>query len=272
MTRDVPATLVEGDALFAPTTDGRLIATQWSRGPWDPAHCHGAPPSALLVRSIEQHDGQAWNLARITIELQRPIPVDIPLAIETTTERSGSRISIVGATMSVDDTVVARARALRIRIDDSHQPDVPSQIDPMPMAASESTPMVPTFITDDVAYATDSCEFRFARGSWSERGSSDVWIRLRVPVVPGELPTGAQRAAAAADFGNGVSAGLEHLDWLYINPDLTIHLGREPIGEWIGLAARSEYGTSGAGIACSHLHDADGPLGMSAQSLLVEPR
>lgn len=267
-----PAPITADASLFESIDDGVVIATQWSSGPWNPDHCHGAPPSALLVRAVEQMDSEPWQLSRITIELQRPVPVGRPIRILTEVERPGSRISIVSASLVVDDTTVARARALRIRLSDAGSPGVLEQVPPMERSPDESTAMVPTFITDAIAYATDSCEYRFVSGAWGEFGASDVWIRLKVPVVHGEAPSSAQRVAGAADFGNGVSAGVDHLSWLYINPDLTIHLSRPPSGEWIGLCARSLYGDKGSGVAFSHLHDANGPIGISAQSLLVEPR
>lgn len=272
MTQRSPATVSAGDSLFELLRDGRFVATEWARGPWNPAHCHGAPPSALLTRMVESIDDGDWQLARITIELQRPVPVGEPLTATCDVERPGSRISIASSSLSVDGVTVARARALRMRISQGQTPDVSHQIPPMPADPGSSTPMVPAFITDDIAYASDACEYRFAHGAWGDHGPADVWIRLRLPLVAGEALSPAQRVAAAADFGNGVSAGVDHLSWLYINPDLTIHLGRHASGAWIGLSARSEYGDSGAGVACSHLHDAQGPIGMSAQSLLVEPR
>ena len=68
-----------------------------------------------------------------------------------------------------------------------------------------------------------------------------------------------QRAAAAADFGNGVSRGLDAEQFLFINPELTVHLVREPIGEWIGMRTASYYGvdgrSTGAGMAESALYD-----------------
>ena len=97
-----------------------------------------------------------------------------------------------------------------------------------------------------------------------------------VPVVPGETPSGVQRAAAAADFGNGVCGGLPFERFTFINPDLTVHLLRAPVGEWIGMRAASYYGTSaastGAGFAESALFDADGRIGRSAQSLIIDER
>ena len=83
-------------------------------------------------------------------------------------------------------------------------------------------------------------------------------------------------AAAAADFGNGVSGGLPYDRFTFINPDLTVHLLRPPVGEWIGMRSASFYGgserSSGAGFAESALYDGGGRLGRSVQSLLLDRR
>ena len=61
-------------------------------------------------------------------------------------------------------------------------------------------------------------------------------------------------------------------DWLYINPDLTIHVARPPAGEWIALRSVTyAYGT-GTGLAESALYDATGRFGRSVQSLLLDSR
>lgn len=258
------------DALFEPGENGTWVATKWAQGPWSPEHCHGAPPAALLVREVEQHSGDEWQLSRITIELQRPVPVGRPLTLVTEVERPGRKISVVGVSMRDGEVEVAKARALRIRTQPTQVP-----------AAGEGFPIpddgpamksVPVSMNEDHAFASDACEHRYVTGGWDQQGRAVVWIRLRLPVIAGEVPTGAQRVAAAVDFGNGVSARVEHLTWLYINPDLTIHFVRPPEGEWICLDARSEYGNLGGGLAASTVHDERGPVGISAQSLLVEPR
>lgn len=262
--------------LFIDLGEDRYRATDWSRGPWNPDHCHGAPPSALLVRAVERTgpEPERWALARITIELTRPVPVGRDLALTTRLIRPGGKVSLVGATLTDTSSGVdvAHATALRIAIREIAAPESSIPETAMPGGPDDGRVETPSFRTDDIAYATDACDFRFVAGSWAERGPSAVWIRLRVPVVPGEIPSGAQRAAAAADFGNGVSAPVEHLDWLYINPDLTIHLARPPVGEWIGMASVSHFGSAGAGLAHSVLHDESGRLGISAQSLFVERR
>ncbi len=127
-----------------------------------------------------------------------------------------------------------------------------------------------------IAFHTHACDHRFVEGSWDEPGPVAVWIRITKPVVDGEEPSGVQRAVAAADFGNGVSRGLDAERFLFINPDLTVHLIRQPVGEWIGMRTASYYGvddrSTGAGMAESALYDAHGRLGRSVQSLFVDPR
>jgi len=99
-----------------------------------------------------------------------------------------------------------------------------------------------------------------------------VWMRLRHPLLPGQELTPMARLAATADFGNGVSAALPFDRFVFINADLTIHLRRQPRGEWIGLDARTLLDDGGTGLAESVLHDVHGPVGRAFQTLVVAPR
>jgi hypothetical protein len=97
-------------------------------------------------------------------------------------------------------------------------------------------------------------------------------MRLRHPLLPGEPISPTARAAATADFGNGVSAVLPFDRFLFINADLSLHLQRPPRGEWIGLQARTLLLPGGTGLAESVLHDGEGPFGRAFQTLVVQPR
>jgi hypothetical protein len=59
---------------------------------------------------------------------------------------------------------------------------------------------------------------------------------------------------------------------MFINTDLTVHLHREPAGEWIGMDAGTTIGPDGAGTATSVLHDGSGPVGRGEQALLITSR
>ena len=76
-------------------------------------------------------------------------------------------------------------------------------------------------------------EFRFVAGGFLEPGPATVWLRMRQPLVAGEEPSPLQRLLVAADVGNGISASLDYRRYLFINVDLTVHLERMPVGEWV---------------------------------------
>lgn len=260
-------------------------ATEVARGPWDTRHCHGGPVSAFLARACERIDDGSdteWQITRLTIELTRPVPVGTALVLATDIERPGRKVSVVAASLSAHDgarTVeVAKVRALRVRRLDMELPEHPTTESelPEPPSAGRHEQLSWAAGQGETAFHLHGAEHRFLEGSWSDPGPVRVWIRLASQIVADESPSGVQRAAAAADFGNGVSNALPHDDFLYINPDLTVHLARPPEGEWIGMVTHSVYGTgttsTGAGYAESALHDVRGRVGRSVQSLFVEPR
>jgi hypothetical protein len=268
-------------ALFEAAGPDRWVPTDHARGPWDPRACHGGPVGALLARAVERCEPQStvdWQVARLTVELTRPVPVGRPLTLTSEIERPGRKVSLVAARLVDGDTEVARVRALRIRSTDLVLPPDAGQPLPDPPGTPDDVDRerVVWAVDGDIAFHADACEHRFTEGSWERSGPVGVWIRLLVDVVPGESPSGVQRAAAAADFGNGVSNGIPHDRYTFINPDLTVHLLRPPLGEWIGMRSATHYGrpsgSTGVGFAESALYDVQGRLGRSVQSLLIDDR
>ncbi|MFW2387609.1 MAG: thioesterase family protein, partial [Polyangiales bacterium] len=85
-------------------------------------------------------------------------------------------------------------------------------------------------------------------------------------------PSGLERVLVAADSGNGVSVRIDPFAYTFINPDLTVTLHHRPRGEWIGLAARTEFDESGVGLADARLYDSGGPVGRGVQTLLIRKR
>lgn len=120
-------------------------------------------------------------------------------------------------------------------------------------------------------FTPDAVEIRFVSGAWGTSPCT-AWFRLRRPLVSGETPTPLQHLAAAGDFGNGISATLSWNQYLFINPDLTLYVEREPVGEWICLDSQTRIHAGGIGIAESVLYDERGRVGRATQALLVAPR
>ncbi|HWP66509.1 MAG TPA: thioesterase family protein [Candidatus Limnocylindria bacterium] len=259
------------DALFVPDGD-RFVPTDLTRGPWTREAQHGGPPAALLAREVERvPGGDGMLVARLTIELLRPVPV-VPLAVSARLVRPGRKVQLVEASMRAGDVEVARATALRIRTADLPVPAERAQPPAPPPPESGSASLPPW--GEAVAYRSfhrDGVEHRFVAGSFAEPGPATDWIRLRVPVVAGEPVLPLSRVVAAADFGNGISWTLSRVDgWEFINPDLTVYLHRHPAGEWVCLESRTSVESHGVGLAESRLWDRQGPLGSSLQSLLLD--
>lgn len=257
-------------ALFVPAGGGWL-PTAYSRGPWSPDALHGGPVAALVTRAFEQLEAPVpARLTRLTLELLRPVPL-VPLEVRTEVVRPGAKVATLEATVSrVDDgAVLALARAQRIRSAEIDVPDGAEET--VPELPPEPTPITRWAGAAEVTFHADAVEHRFLRGGFEAPGPAFDWIRLRVPVVEGERPSGWQRAAAAADFTNGISSVTGFgVGAVFINPDLTVHLWREPVGEWIGSDAVTRTSTSGIGTSESALWDVEGRVGRGLQSLLLE--
>lgn len=268
------------EALFARPAPDVFVPTGYSRGPWDDRHCHGGPVAALLARAVEQLDDGSppghWQIARLSIELTRPVPVGAELHLTTEVERAGRSVSLVAARLADDGVVVAHVRALRIRRADVDVTGAVEPHDPLPPGADGTQPVSWQLPTDDtLRFHSHGSEHRVVAGAMDRPGPTTDWVALRVPVLAGEQPTGVERVAAVTDFGNGISSGIASEDVAFINPDLTIHLLRPPVGEWIAIASATHYGLPdnvGVAMAESAIYDVDGRIGRSVQSLILQPR
>jgi hypothetical protein len=256
-----------GEPIFISEGSG-FVATELARGPWSPDAQHGGAPGALLAREIERIESETvMRVARLTVEFVRPVPLG-RLEVHAELLRPGSRVQLVGASLRAGDVEVARATALRIR----------RTAEPIsPGTQREAPPAPPDSVAPNEPEARFSHTFigamdqRFVSGGY-RMGPSTVWMRLRQPLVDDEEPSGLVRTVAAADFGNGVSATLDWDEHVFVNPDLTVYLDREPEGEWVCLEARTRIDPHGSGTAESALFDTEGRLGRSLQALYVDVR
>jgi len=281
------------DSFYIPAGQDAWLATSHTTGPWDARAQHGGPPSALLGRAIQRCKPRGdMIIARFTCEILGAIPVG-EIRVRARLARPGRSVELLEAVASADGRDVARATAWRVLRTDGPQvalrsappalPEEPSAppggIPQAPGGTPQAPPgeappgeMPPAPASGWVDGYLSAIEWRPVRGHFTEPGPATVWARMRYPLVPGEETGPLERVLAIADSGNGVSSELDLRQWRFINPELTVHLHREAVGEWICLDARTVISTGGAGLATSVLSDADGPVGVGAQSLLIAPR
>lgn len=256
------------DAVFT-AEDGSFIASELARGPWSPDAQHGGAPAALLMRAFEQlPGGESLLLSRVTYELLRPVPIG-RFEIRAEVARAGRRVQLLEASLWTDDGLeVVRARALRLQAADAETKQEPSPPPPGPERGRPND-----FRSGGVRmFASDAMELRFVEGKFYEPGPSTAWFRLRVELVAGERPSPLQSLAAAGDFGNGIASAVPWEGHAFINPDLTLYLERQPVGEWICLEAVTRVPRAGIGVAESVLYDERGRVGRAIQALLVTRR
>jgi len=270
-TQSLPCVDVLGmdDAFYLPLGENRWGATVHTTGPWDARFQHGGPPSALLARAIEQCEPRENMLvARMTVDILGAIPVH-ELELRSRVLRPGRSVELVEAALSAGGREVARAQAWRVLRTTQEVAPQRSPVPTTPPLPSESTLLAADGWVDGYLSAV---EWRFAAGASGQPGPATAWTRLRHPLVPGETPSPLQRVLTVADSGSGISAELDLINWHFINPELTVHLHREAVGEWICLDAQTVISPDGVGLATSVLSDLDGPIGVGAQSLLVAQR
>jgi hypothetical protein len=194
-----------------------------------------------------------------------------PLTVADRVVRPGRSVELAEAVLAEaggERREVARATAWRLRPQDG-VPAEPAELPPPGPDRGRSRPFFPT--GQDRGYHT-AMDYAFVEGAFLERGPAIVWLRMRHPLVAGETPSPLARVLVAADAGNGVSATLDYRRFVFVNTELTVHLVREPAGEWVCLDAVTRRSERGVGLAESVLWDERGRLGRAAQTLLVRPR
>ncbi len=255
-------------ALYHAEDDDAFMATELTRGPWSAEAQHGSAPAALFVRQFERLDAPVtMQLARVTVELLRPIPVG-RLRAPARVVRSGKRVQYAEAALLDGEREVARASAWYTTVVEAAigTPDPPP---PLPDADVEHTPP-PWF--EPAGFHVTAVSIRFVDGSFTEPGPATAWIELLVDVVAGEPASSWAAAMAASDFGNGISALADPRDYTFINTDLSVHLARPPADGRIALEGETIDGQHGAAVARSKLYDRRGAIGHAAQTLMVSRR
>ena len=255
------------------------VATELTRGPWDPGAQHAGPPAALIGREVERlgggrmagGEGPPAQVGRITYEILRSVPIG-RLRVEAEVVRPGRRVEHGsgdprrrgGRASGARSGLAPPHRSGRIRDGGGKRATAPR---PRSGEAGQTFPETGF----DAGYHS-AMEYRFVRGNFNELGPAVVWMRMGVPLLPGEEPTPLQRVLVAADSGNGVSVTLDWSRYLFINVDLTVHLHRMPVGEWVCLDAETFPEPTGVGMADSRLLDESGQIGRAVQTLLVAKR
>lgn len=253
------------DAFYLSATDGSFDSQYATSSAWGPGVQHGGPPAALLARAIEASPAAEGRLiGRITVDLLGPVPV-APLTVTTSVQRSGRSVGLVEAVLTAERPV-AKASAWLF---------------PAAEAKAADDPAGPRHGPGDGAHRSfpdtwsggylDATEWRWVSGEVHE-GRATAWMRPRVALVDDEPWSPVPRLLATADSASGVSSALDPGEWQFLNTELTVHVLRPPVGEWLCLDAETTLASGSVGLATSSVYDEQGLVARTAQALLVARR
>lgn len=252
-----------------------FTVTEATSSPWGPELQHGGPVSALLTRAMDRcQPREGTRLTRITVELLGPVPVT-EVHVSARIERPGRAIELLSAVMQAPGPdgelrSVARAQAWRLATSDTS--DVVRRTEPV-LPFPEPGEQVPTHFSFPDSWGESgylrATEWILVNSGGAPGDPTEGWLRLRVPVVAGEVPTPLEKAMALADSANGLGARLDPRKFAFLNTETTIHLPGEPTGDWFGIRSEPSFGSDGIGLTAAVLHAETGPIGRIAQNILV---
>ncbi|MGH3365638.1 MAG: thioesterase family protein [Nocardioidaceae bacterium] len=244
-----------------------FTATEHTTSPWGDGVQHGGPPSALLARAVEaMPSAEVRAVARVTVDLWGPVPVG-PVQVSTRVLRPGRTVELVSADLSAGARLVAQASAWRYVVTDNDTSATQTDVPPGPDHGRE--------LSRPAAWCAgyfDAVEWRWVHGAVLTPGPATVWMRPRMPLVEGAEMSTLQRLLTCADSASGASAELDPADWAFMNTELSVHVLRPLVADWVCVDAATTLSGTSIGLATARLLDQDGLVGRSAQSLLVTRR
>lgn len=254
-------------AYFRRTGASRFAPSEQVGGAWDTSLQHIAPALGLLLHVVEldrdaRRDDNLFP-ARLSWDIWGTVPVEeVGTAVRVL--RAGRTIELVEAGLTHAGHTVATLRAWLLHRDDT------SAVAGTPWPAVAPPAQVPRWDATDLwpGGFIDSVE---VRRDLREPGRGLVWVRTDVPLVADEEVSSLARYAGLLDVANGLTVRADPRQVAFPNVDLTAHLARDPVGDWVGLDTGVTFGPGGAGVTASRLHDETGPLGTLAQALTVRP-
>ena len=243
--------------------------TEATIGPWSAKLQHGGPPSALLTHALRVYPTQNnLQLSRITIEILSPVPLT-PCEIKVEQVRGGRRIELLKAQYISAGKVYLIAHAWRMETQTDISPQVcepfllPELPEPQSLSCYAGIGYFPYL---------HALEWRYASGSFDTLGPATVWARPRIPLIEDYEINSLESLILLIDSANGISAELDFQNWTFVPVDLSVGLYRQPIGQWIGMSARTVIESNGIGQTTTTAFDQNGSVGHSMHTLFVRPR
>lgn len=253
---------------FERTGPASFLPTDHVRGAWREDEQHVAPALGLLAHLVEADHAARRTpedrlaVSRLSFDILGTMPVE-EVTTEVAVRRPGRTVELVEATMSHAGRPAVVVRAWLLSRGDTAAVHG-SPVNPLP-----SPDALPPWSPDDV-WPGGFITSVDVRRDEVEPGRATFWVRPSVPLLA-EPVSAVARWAGVLDIANGMTVREDPRGVVFPNVDLTAHLVRDPVGDWVGFDTSVTFGPDGRGLTSSVLHDVDGLVGGVAQSLTVRP-
>jgi acyl-coenzyme A thioesterase PaaI-like protein len=226
------------------------------------AGLQGGAVASLLTAEIEAiAETRNWGTAvSATAWFLRPTPM-AKLRTQLAVLTEGGRVSVVDNTLWPDNeehpcatvrVTLSRERAIEIPGFAEKESDNldPSRFRPRNVRAAHGKP-----------WFMDAMEARM--------GGDVAWFRLNHPIIAGAGPLSC--VLGPADWTHGIARPFQNVV-ADPNPNLTVQLFRQPVGEWVGIRPQTRWRPgAGLGIGSGTLLDLGGEIGRASMSVVLVP-
>lgn len=246
------------------TGESTFRATEHVGGAWDLQTQHIAPAMGLLAHAVEtDRRGNGLVIGRLSYDILGLLPVD-EIEVRVDVVRPGRTIELVEAAASYGGRDGLRLRAW-LMAPEATMSLAGTAFAPLPQP-QDMPSWDPTTVWPGGFIAAAQ-----VRRDQVEPGRARFWVRTDEPLVADEPVSALARFAGLFDISNGMTVRVSPAEVGFPNLDLTAHLFRQPVGDWVGFDTTVSFGPTGVGLTASALHDEQGPIGTSSQILTVRP-
>lgn len=243
------------------SSSGGWLPSPLAAGPF--AGLQGGAIAGLLTAEIEAFSiERGWGLAvNSATWFLKPTPM-APIRTQMTILHEGGRATVVDNSLFTDEheNPTATARVLLLK---ERKVEVPG------LEAARSAAAEPERLARVVPPPAGHGGPWFMDTMDMHPGPDMTWFKLHTPVVENAGPLA--RVLGAADWAHGINRP-RHNVVADPNPNLSVHLFRPPLGDWIGVQAKTFWTPdAGCGHGYGNLWDEQGEIGSVAMAVALIP-
>ncbi|MFL6792080.1 MAG: acyl-CoA thioesterase domain-containing protein [Bradyrhizobium sp.] len=248
-------------AIFEPLgAPNRWKPSALAAGPF--AGLQGGAVASLLTAEVEALAAERkWGTAvASTAWFMRPTPMT-DLRTQLTVLTEGGRVSVIDNTLWADGEAQPCA-TVRVTLSRERAVEIPGFVD------EKADAVDPTRFPARAPRAMHGRPW-FMDAMEAREGEDATWFRMNHQIIDGAGSLSA--VLGPADWTHGIARPFRNVV-ADPNPNLTVQLFRQPLGDWVGIRAQTRWRPEiGLGVGSGVLLDLRGEIGRVSMSVVLVP-